>query len=38
MGNANMKDVEGYEGDVEVVSVEEELKGFSPNAGDGYDP
>jgi len=33
-----MEDEEDYEEDVEVMSVIEELKIFSPNAGNGYNP
>ena len=38
IGNANMKDEEDYEEDVEVMSVIEQLKDFSPNAGNGCNP
>jgi len=33
-----MKDEEDYEEDVEVMSVIEQLKDFSPNAGNGCNP
>lgn len=36
--DSHMKDEEDHEENVEIVSVEEELKGFTPNARDGGNP
>lgn len=38
VGHAHMKDEEDHEEDVKVMSVEEELKDFTPNARDGSRP